>query len=62
MSPAAFLESYPVLANLYLRHGASDNPYEASSNTNISFNLHLIAELHRIYKSDDNLSASYFSK
>jgi hypothetical protein len=62
MCPATFLESYPVQANLYLRHGANDDPDEASSNTNISFNLRLIAELYRIYKSDDKLSDSYFSK
>jgi len=51
MFPATFLESYPVHANLYLRHCANDDLHEASNNTNISFDLLLIAELYRMYKS-----------
>jgi len=62
MSPAAFLESYSVQVNLYLRLYANDDPYEASSNKDISFNLCLFAALYKIHKSDDNLKNGFFLK
>ena len=74
MSPAAFLESYPVQANLYLWHNSNGDACEALINENISFNLRPIAELYKStsgqlneiiinvfeYKSTNKISASYF--
>ena len=74
MSPAAFLESHPVQANLYLRHNSNGDLCEALINENVSFNLRPIAELYKSlygqydeiiinvfeYKSNNKISASYF--
>lgn len=74
MSPAVFLESYPVQANLYLRHDSNGDQCEALINEDISFNLSPVALLNKIfygdcdevvinvykYKSDEKLSDSYF--
>jgi len=74
MSPAAFLESYPVQANLYLRHNSNGDACEALVNESLSFNLRSIAELYKTaygkydeivlnvyeYKSNNKMSASYF--
>ena len=74
MSPAAFLESYPVQANLYLRHNGNSDACEAAINETISFNLQPIAELYTslygrydekvlnvfAFESDSTISASYF--
>ena len=49
MSPAAFLESYPVQANLYLRHNGYDDACDALISEEVSFNLRLIAELYRLF-------------
>jgi hypothetical protein len=50
MSPAAFLESIPVQANLYLQHEDNDDLCEAWINTTLVFDLRPIAELHqRLY-------------
>ena len=74
MSPAAFFESYPVQANLYLRHNSNGDACEALVNENVSFNLRSIAELYKTaygkydeiilnvyeYKSINKMSVSYF--
>ena len=74
MSPAAFFESYPVQANLYLRHNSNGDACEALINEDISFNLRLVAVLYKMlygnydeivinvfeYRSNDKLSDSYF--
>jgi hypothetical protein len=74
MSPAAFLESYPVQANLYLRHNGNSDACDAAINETISLNLQPIAELYTsLYgrydekvlnvfacESDSTISASYF--
>ena len=73
MSPAAFLESYPVQANLYLRHNGNSDACEAEINQTISFNLQPIAALYTslygrydeivlnvfTFESNNKLSASY---
>ena len=74
MSPAAFFESYPVQANLYLRHNSNGDACEALINEDISFNLCPVAVLYKMlygnydeivinvfeYRSNDKLSDSYF--
>ena len=74
MTPAAFLESYPVQANLYLRHNSNGDACEALVNESVSFNLRPIAELYKTaygkydeivlnvyeYKSNNKMSAGYF--
>jgi hypothetical protein len=74
MSPAAFLESYPVQANLYLRHNGNSDACEAEINQTISFNLQPIAALYKslygrydeivlnvfTFESTSTISASYF--
>ena len=73
MSPAAFLESYPAQANLYLRHDSNKDACEALIKEDISFNLRPVAVLYKKhyrqfdeivinifeYKSNDTLSESY---
>ena len=73
MSPVAFLESYPVQANLYLRHNSNGDACEALINDDLTFNLRPIAELHKTvygkydeivlnvyeYKSNSKMSGSY---
>lgn len=73
MSPAAFLESYPVQANLYLRHNSNGDACEVLINDDLTFNLRPIAELHKTaygkydeiilnvyeYKSNSKMSGSY---
>ena len=73
MSPATFLESYPVQANLYLRHDSNGDACEALISEDISFNLHPVALLYKKiygqfdeivinvfeYKSNDKLNDSY---
>jgi len=74
MSPATFLESYPVQANLYLRHNGNGDACEALINKKVSFNLRPVAELYKSlygqydemiinvadYKSTNTISARYF--
>ena len=74
MSPAAFLESYPVQANLYLWHNSNEDPCDGLINEATSFNLRPIAESYKAtygqydqiiinvfeYKSSNKISASYF--
>ena len=76
MSPASFLESSPVQANLYLRHNGNGDACEAFISKPVSFNLRPIAELHKLlygsydeivmnvfeYKSNNKVSASYIPK
>ena len=76
MSPATFFESYPVQANLYLRHNSNGDACEALVNEDVSFNLRPIAKLYKSfygqydeiiinvfeYKSNNKISASYFSE
>jgi hypothetical protein len=74
MSPAAFLESSPVQANLYLWHNNNGDACEAFISKNVSFNLRPVAELYKAfyghydeitinvfeYKSSNKISARYF--
>ena len=46
MSPGTFLESFPVQANLYLRHNANGDICRALITKDITFDLTPIAELH----------------
>ncbi len=47
MSPAAFLESFPVQANLYLRHNDHDDPCDALLSPTLTFNLRPVGELYQ---------------
>ncbi len=53
MSPAVFMESFPVQANIYLRHNGNGDACEAYITEDISFNISKIAE---------NYRNSYFSR
>lgn len=53
MSPAAFLESFPVQANLYLRHDSHGDACEALIPTTVAFNLRPIAELYQNFYGPD---------
>jgi hypothetical protein len=46
MSPACFLESHPVQANLYLRHFANGDDCEAYITETVSFDLTPVGELY----------------
>ena len=48
MSPAAFMESYPVQANLYLRHQDPGDPCDAIIRQDLKFDLRPIAHLYEI--------------
>jgi hypothetical protein len=61
MSPAAFLESIPVQANLYLQHEDNDDPCDAVIDTTLVFDLHPVAELHeRFYGPADEIIINVF--
>ena len=74
MSPAVFLESYPVQANLYLRHDGNGDACEAFISESVFFNIRPIAELYKTayreydeitlnvyeYKSNNKMSVGYF--
>ena len=76
MSPASFLESSPVQANLYLRHNSNGDACEAFINKTVSFNLRPVAELYQSlygsydeiiinvfgYKSNEKINAHYFTE
>ena len=47
MSPAAFLESAPVQANLFLRHNAHDDPCDAWLQPTLAFDLRPVAALYQ---------------
>lgn len=53
MSPAAFMESYPVQANLYLQHNGNNDMCDALLMPRLQFDLRPIAEAYRAsYRSD----------
>jgi hypothetical protein len=61
MSPAAFLESFPAQANLYLRHNGHSDACEALIRTTVSFNLQPIAELYQnFYGRKDEIIINVF--
>lgn len=61
MSPAAFLESYPVQANLYLQHDSKGDACEALIKTSISFNLRPLADLYQdFYGQQDEIILNVF--
>ncbi len=61
MSPAAFLESYPVQANLYLRHEDHDDPCDGLISAALKFNLRPVAELYRhFYGRKDEIIINVF--
>lgn len=47
MTPSAFMESYPVQANAYLRHDAKNDPCDAIVTDSVVFDLSPIMELYR---------------
>ena len=47
MTPAAFMESFPVQANLHLWHDAHDDPCRAIVRDSVVFDLTSIVELYR---------------
>ncbi len=61
MSLAAFFESYPVQANLYLRHNGNDDACDALISEEVSFNLRLIAEFYKtLYGEYDEIIINVF--
>jgi len=61
MSPAAFLESFPVQANLYLRHNGHNDPCDALVTRDISFELAPIAHLYQhFYGTSDTILLNVF--
>lgn len=61
MSPAAFLESFPVQANLFLRHDDNDDPCDGLFTSRISFNLQPVADLyHQSYGGKDEIILNLF--
>jgi hypothetical protein len=49
MSPGVFLESYPVQANLFLRHEDNDDACDALITATLKFNLRPVADLYQYY-------------
>lgn len=47
MTPAAFMESHPVQAHLYLRHDDDDDPCDAIVHDSVVFDLTGIVQLYR---------------
>ena len=47
MTPSAFMESYPVQANVYLRHDAKSDPCDAIVTDSVVFDLIPIVEIYR---------------
>jgi len=47
MTPATFMESYPVQANIYLRHDDHDDPCDAIVTDSVVFDLTPILQLYR---------------
>lgn len=61
MSPGSFLESYPVQANLYLRHEDNDDACEAYLTVRLSFNIRPVAELYQhFYGGKDEILINVF--
>jgi hypothetical protein len=47
MTPAAFMESYPVQANVYLRHDDHDDPCDAIVTDTVVFDMTPVINLYR---------------
>lgn len=47
MTPSVFMESYPVQANIYLRHDANGDPCDAVVTDSVAFGLTPIIDLYR---------------
>lgn len=47
MTPSAFMESFPVQANIYLRHDAKDDPCDAIVTDSVVFDLRPIVTLYQ---------------
>lgn len=47
MAPSVFMESFPVQANLYLRHDANDDPCDAIVTDSVAFDLRPIVTLYQ---------------
>lgn len=47
MTPSAFMESFPVQANIYLRHDAMDDPCDAIVTDSVVFDLRPIVTLYQ---------------
>ena len=47
MTPASFMESFPVQANLILRHSANEDPCDAHITSDLTFDISPIADLFR---------------
>lgn len=47
MTPATFMESFPVQANIYLRHDAKDDPCDAIVTDSVVFDLRPIVTLYQ---------------
>lgn len=47
MTPSAFMESFPVQANIYLRHDAKDDPCDAIVTDSVVFELRPIITLYQ---------------
>lgn len=61
MSPAAFLESFPVQANLYFQHNSNGDACKALIHTTVAFNLRPIAELYQnFYSRKDEIIINVF--
>ena len=61
MSPAAFLESNPVQANLFFKHNENDDACDGLIMTEVSFNLKPIADLHeQFYGRKDQIILNVF--
>jgi hypothetical protein len=62
MTPAAFMESYPVQANVYLRHDAHDDPCDAIVTDTVVFDLRPIIELYKqMYGSSGQINLNLFN-
>ncbi len=61
MSPAAFMESNPVQANLFLRHNGKNDACDAYITTEVSFDLSPLAELYQqFYGRKDEIILNVF--
>jgi hypothetical protein len=61
MSPAAFMESFPVQAALYLRHNGNNDPCDAVLKQDLIFDVSEIVELYkRQYGRTDNIILNIF--